>query len=133
MNPTLEIISLILNLVLGTGLIATLLTLSETKRKAAYDADLAKGNADEKEIENVDKAIKIWREIAESMGVRNQELINQNSELIRQRDELTDKIDKLDKQVTKLTAVNNKIVRLLDHITPENMVAKINEIKNQIG
>ncbi len=77
MENWIPIISLLLNLFLGGGLIVTLVTLKAQKKRAAADAELAEANAKEQEIGNVDRAIAIWREIAERIGERNASLIKQ--------------------------------------------------------
>jgi archaellum component FlaC len=107
-----EIISLILNLLLGSGMIVTLLTLKSTKEKAAADAKGA-------EINNVDAVAKMWRELAEKMS--------------EQYTEVSEQVDKLTKEVNKLRSINSKIVRLLDRITPENMLEMVEKIKQEIN
>lgn len=132
MDNWIQLISLLFNLLLGGGLIVTLATLQAAKRRATADADLATATADEKEIENVDRAIQIWRKIAEEMGERNKELIRQNAEFVRQHTEMSCKLGKLERQISRLNSINNKMVKLLDQITPENMEKKVEEIKRQI-
>lgn len=107
-----EIISLVLNLLLGSGMIVTLLTLKSTKAKAAADAKAA-------EINNVDSVAKMWRELAEKMS--------------DQYTEVSEQVDRLTKEVNKLRSINSKIVRLLDRITPENMLDMIEKIKQEIN
>lgn len=107
-----EIISLILNLLLGSGMIVTLLTLKSTREKAAADAKAA-------EINNVDAVAKMWRELAEKMS--------------DQYTEVSEQVDRLTKEVNKLRLINSKIVRLLDRITPENMLDMIEKIKQEIN
>lgn len=107
-----EIVSLVLNLLLGSGMIVTLLTLKSTREKAAADAKAA-------EINNVDAVAKMWRELAEKMG--------------DQYSEVQEQVDKLTKEVNKLRLINSKIVRLLDRITPENMIEMVQKIKDEIN
>jgi flagellar basal body-associated protein FliL len=107
-----EIVSFVLNLLLGSGMIVTLLTLKSAKKKAEADAKAS-------EINNVDSVAKMWRELAEKMG-------NQYAEMSVQ-------VDKLTKEVNRLRAINSKIVRLLDRITPENLVDMIEKIKQEIN
>ncbi len=133
MENWIPIISLLLNLFLGGGLIVTLVTLKAQKKRATADAELAEANAKEREIENVDRAIAIWREIAEKIGERNSSLIKQNEELVKQHTDLTNKLGKLERQVSRLNTINTKIVKLLDQITPENLEKKVSEIKQQIS
>lgn len=114
----LEIISLFLNLVLGTGLIVTLITLKAAKREAEANAKKAEANAKASEIENVDAAVKIWRDLAEKMAERQNELAEQ--------------VDGLSIEVRRLKNATNKVVRLLDRITPENMAEMVAKIKYEI-
>ena len=63
-----EIISLVLNLILGGGLIVTIATLRSVKIEAAANAKKAAAVATASEIENVEAVIKLWREMAEKMA-----------------------------------------------------------------
>ena len=107
-----EIISLVLNLLLGSGLIVTLVTLKSTIKKAEAEAKAS-------EIGNVDSVAKMWRELAEKM---EKQYMNVNEQ-----------VDKLSKEVSRLRAINSKIVRLLDRITPENLVDMVEKIKQEIN
>lgn len=107
-----EIISLILNLLLGGGLIVTLATLKPTKKKAAAEAKAA-------EIDNAESIIKMWRELAEKMEI--------------QYANVSEQMEKLDKEVKRLRSINSKIVRLLDRITAENLADMVEKIKNEIN
>ncbi|SFL10055.1 hypothetical protein SAMN05216357_112126 [Porphyromonadaceae bacterium KH3CP3RA] len=109
---TFEIISLVLNLLLGSGLIVTLVTLKSTIKKAEAEAKAS-------EIGNVDSVAKMWRELAEKMETQ---YMNVNEQ-----------VDKLSREVNRLRAINSKIVRLLDRITPENLVDMVEKIKQEIN
>ena len=56
-----QIISLVLNLALGGGLIVSLATLKSQKRKGEAEADKANAEVKTTELDNVQEAIKIWR------------------------------------------------------------------------
>lgn len=109
---TFETISLVLNLLLGGGLIVTLVTLKSTIKKAEAEAKAS-------EIGNVDSVAKMWRELAEKMETQ---YMNVNEQ-----------VDKLSREVARLRAINSKIVRLLDRITPENLVDMVEKIKQEIN
>jgi predicted nucleic acid-binding Zn-ribbon protein len=113
-----DIVSLILNLLLGGGLFVSLATLRSARKKANSEAEKAAAEARADEIKNVESAIKIWREMAETMtdNYRN----------------VSEQVQKLTKEVTRLTNINNKIVKLLDKITPDNLTSTVAEIKEQI-
>ena len=113
-----EIISLILNVVLGGGLIVTLITLKSTKKQAEADAQKALAVAKATEIENVDAAVKIWRELAEKMSERQVGLSEQ--------------VEELSVEVRRLKNATNRVVRLLDRITPENLSEMVKKIRSEI-
>ena len=113
-----EIISLVLNLVLGTGFLVTFVTLKSVKAKASAEARKAVAEAKEHEIGNMASLVKMWQDMAEDMGGKHNQLLEQ--------------VDKLRSEVNRLRLVNNKIVRLLDRLTPENMNEMVAKIKEEI-
>lgn len=113
-----EIVSLILNLALGGGLVVTVATLKATKREADARAEKVRAEASANEIQNVEAAIKIWRDMAESMAERHAALMIQ--------------VEELRKEVGRLKLINNRIVKLLDRITPENLMETVEKIKSEI-
>lgn len=113
-----EIILLILNLVLGGSLIVTLITLRATKLEADANAKKAVAVAKASEIENVASSVKIWRELAEKMADR------QNG--------LAEQVEELSVEVRRLKNATNKVVRLLDRITPDNLGEMVEKIKQEI-
>ena len=114
-----ETISLLLNLVFGGGLIVSLATLRATKNEATAKAQRAVAEAKTNELDNVESAIKIWREIAQDMADKYEAVSRQ--------------VEQLSKEVKRLNTINNKIVKLLDKITPENIEHMVSEIKKQIN
>ncbi|HBX45562.1 MAG TPA: hypothetical protein DEG28_06755 [Porphyromonadaceae bacterium] len=113
-----EILSIVLNVGLGGSLIVTVVTLRATKTKAEADAQKARAEAKTTEIDNVDSAIKIWRDLATDMSVKY--------------DLVLVELEKLRKEVNRLNRINTKIMKLLDKITPENMEAIVEQIKTEI-
>lgn len=113
-----ETISLVLNFLLGGGLIVTLITLKSTKKQAEADAQKALAIAKASEIENVDAAVKIWRELAENMAERQAGLSEQ--------------VEELSVEVRRLKNATNRVVRLLDRITPENLSEMVEKIRSEI-
>ena len=113
-----EIISLILNLVLGGGLFVTLATLRSVKSEAASNAKKAAATAQASEIENVEAVITLWRKLAESMAEK--------------QEDLTTQVEELHTEVRRLKNATNRVARLLDRITPENMSEMVDAIKKEI-
>ena len=60
----------------------------------------------------------MWQEMAVGMADKHNELLEQ--------------VEKLRSEVNRLRLVNNKIVRLLDRITPENLTQMVAKIKEEI-
>ncbi|HLW09773.1 MAG TPA: hypothetical protein VKX35_05190 [Fermentimonas sp.] len=118
MNEILQIVSLILNLVLGGSLIVTIVTLKATRREADANARKAEANADSSELSNTQGAIKIWRDLAVEMSSR--------------QDELAKQVEDLSVEVRRLKNATNKVIRLLDRITPENLEEMVAKIKDEI-
>jgi predicted nucleic acid-binding Zn-ribbon protein len=125
MNLT-EIISLFLNAMLGGGMAIQFLTLRSIKAKARGEADAIEASVAGTELENVEKAIKIWREMAESL----------KNELKDSREKYTEvacQVDALRKEVARVNTTSNKILRLLDRITHENFDKIVGQIKTEIN
>jgi len=124
MQSPLDVISMAMNVLLSGGVV-TLYTLRSKKRKAGAEADLTMAQADSNELDNVEKAIAIWRDMAESL-----------------RKEMTDYRDKYEKvyvqvlalkrSIDKLNTTNTKILKMLNKINPENWEGMIKEIKEEI-
>ena len=114
-----EIFSLLINVVLGGGLIATLVTLRATKKEAYAKAQKAVAEARTTELVNIESAIKIWRQIAQ--------------EVAEKHDSVSEQVEILRKEIRRLNNINNKILKLLDRITPENVECMVEAIKNEIN
>jgi len=98
--------------------ISTLVTLQATRKKANA---AAKSN----ELDNVQEAVKIWRETAECFKAQFEAAKADNCEITKQ-------IDALRKEVAKLTTATTRVLKLLDKITPDNLESTITEIRNEI-
>lgn len=107
------------------GGIGSVITFKATRKKAGAEAKGAEATAESTELDNVEKAIKIWREMAESLKT---ELENSRSKY----DEVTRQVIDLKKAVDRLNSSNQRILKLLDRISPENMDKLIAEIKHEI-
>lgn len=113
-----EIVSLVLNFLLGGTLLVTLATLRATKREAMANARNAEALADGNEISSVDSAIKIWRDLAVDMSSK--------------QDILSQQVEELGTEVRRLKNATNRVIRLLDRITPENLEEMVKKIKDEI-
>lgn len=120
-----QIISLVLNFLFAGGFIITLINLKSVKQEASGKAQKAVAEAEKEvaavkkdEIQNVEAAIKIWREMAESMAERHDETMRE--------------VQALRCEVNRLRLINNRIVRLLDKITPDNLQTTVDKIKQEM-
>lgn len=127
------IISLLLNLVFGGGFITTLVTLKSSAKKA--DADVKTT-----ELDNVQEAVKIWRETAETFkseldsnrAAQKEMTIQFKAELDGYRssqEEMTKQMERLRSEVAKLSTINSKMVKLLDKINTDNLEQIVEQIK----
>jgi septal ring factor EnvC (AmiA/AmiB activator) len=110
--------------VLGGGMMY-LFTLKSKKKEAAATAQNAEAMAESQELNNVEKAIAIWRKMAEDL---EKELDKQRQKTV----ELTTQINELSKEVKRLTCINSRIMRLLDNITPDNIESTVGKMKKMI-
>ena len=118
-------ISLGLNLLFGGSLIVTLTTLRSVKKEAGSKAEKAAAEARADEIKNVQSAITIWRGIAEDMAKKYEDMSDKCETLSKG-------VEKLTTEVTKLRLTNNRIIKLLDKITPDNLEHVVAEIKQEL-
>lgn len=114
----LEVVSIVLNVLLSGSLIVTIVTLRATKREANANARKAEALADGSEIESVDAAIKIWRDLAVEMASK--------------QDVLSQQVEELSIEVRRLKNATNRVIRLLDRITPDNLEEMVKKIKDEI-
>jgi chromosome segregation ATPase len=99
-------------------LIMSFLTIRSTIRKNKADADHT-------EIDNVRELIKTWKEAADDFK-------QQLSQARCDYQEVSKQVQALTNEVEKLTKINNRILKVLDKITPDNLEKKIEEIKQLI-
>ncbi len=119
-----QILLPIISSLLG-GSLVTLITMRSLKVKAAAEAKTAEATAESNELENVDKAIKIWREMSERLYGELEESRRENAQFMLE-------VSSLKKKVTELTTTTRRIARLLDQITPDNMENKVSQIKKEL-
>ena len=102
-----------------------LFSLKAQRKKVKAEAQHQEAVAESSELDNVEKAIKIWREMAESL---KEEL----SDSRKKYDNLMTEVRELKKSICKLNTINTKILGLLDKMSPENYEKLIVEIKREI-
>jgi len=113
-----EIVSLVANVVFGGGFFISMTTLRSVRKEASGRAQKAIAEARTDELQNVEAAIKIWRSMAQDMADKY--------------DQMAAQVEKLSKEVKRLNNINNRIVKLLDKITAENIEVMVDAIKQTI-
>lgn len=126
MSDLLSIISIVLNGLLGGGFFIQFVTLRSLRVKAQAEADSANANTDSLELDNVNKAIRIWREMSESYKLELKEWRDKYLEVAMQ-------VESLRREVQKVNLTSNKILKLLDRITIDNLEKIVEQIKVEIN
>jgi predicted nucleic acid-binding Zn-ribbon protein len=114
-----EYVSMILNALLGGSLIVTLVTLRPARRKANAEAKAS-------DLDNIQEIIGIWKKAVEDLKVELAETRERHESL---NESMQRELEGLRRAVARLTNVNNRMVKLLDKITPENLEAMVEQIK----
>lgn len=117
-----EIISLVLNLLLGGGFIVTLVTLRSKKRKARTEAS-------QQEVDLVTSSVNSMIESQKTLMSHNQDLIEALTVAKRENADLAQKIDDLEKKMNCMISTNRQIVKLLKKINVDDTIIKLLEDK----
>lgn len=123
----LSIISYVLNVVFGGGLIVTIYTLNAQKRQAEANADQAAAGAKQTiaaanttEIQNMGQIAEEWKKFAEESELRYSSM-NKLMQL---------QITSLQKDVAKLSKQLNQIVTIIKEMNHENLEQKKKEAED---
>lgn len=133
MEAWMQILSIVMNAVLGGGLLLTLLTLRSYKQKAEGEASQATAQAkvvehqaDESEIDNVQKVATMWRELSEQLDKRLQ---SRDEQLEKLQSAMTD----LQAEIKNLRNINARIAKSLDKIDAKNYETIVAQIKEDLA
>lgn len=113
------------NLLLGGSFVYSIFTMRSQRMKAKAEADGAKAQSESTELDNVEKAVKIWREMAE-------QLKNEVRESRVNYESVVAEMNELKKAVKRLNATNRKVLRLLTEISHENYADMARIIREEI-
>lgn len=126
-----EIISLVLNLLLGTGLIIQFLTIRSIRKEADAKADAAKSQAGKEKIELVDNTVSTAIETVNRLLEQNQLLVDkyaavsgENERLKRERADMETKFSALGKTVPKMIQTNLRVIKALEALGVDEGVIK---------
>ena len=121
-----EIVGLVLGSSVGGGWLINVFTLKSQQKKVGAEAKDADAKAEGSELDNVTKAIAIWRESAEASEARYKLLLENYSQLAT-------KVGSLEATVKQLTATNKQIIKILNSINHENLEQKKLEAREITG
>jgi flagellar biosynthesis chaperone FliJ len=108
---TIELISLILNLVLGGGLIVTVATLRSQREKAKAEADGA-------EIDNAQKIVNMWAELSKNRAEADAQQIGALKDLAVKRVESDEKqISALNSKIDEFENMFNSFKKTVEKLT----------------
>jgi len=128
-----SLITTVLTIIFGGGFIASIVTLRAQRKKADAEAKGADATAESTELDNVTKAITIWRESAEKSEQRAQAAEARSQTIYESYSKLADEVSQLRAEVKKLTCTNVKILKILDSINHDNLEQKKQEAKDITG
>lgn len=111
--------------VLASGGLVTLFTLRSARQKAAAEAKKVEAGVDADELDNVEKAIAIWRKMAEDLQVALNDQQKRYDAVVRQMTQVQSTLDKVHRS-------NTEILKKLAQITTENLNETIEDIKKEL-
>lgn len=110
-EQVLTLISLILNLALGGGLITVFATLKSVKQKARSEAKEAGADAESKELDNAARVIEMWQKFTQEKSMQDEKekgvLKTEVEDLKKSVDSLRSEIGKLRRAITAAKACKN--------------------------
>lgn len=124
MNWT-EIVMLALNLLLGGGIIVTVITLRQVKQKAK--TDVQRGN-----IDLVNNSIKDMLESVKALTTQNNDLVDKLVSAERMNQHFQRKIVNLEKKLEAFITISEELVRVFDKMSPPYLENEISDLKNMI-
>lgn len=125
-NSWYDVVSIFLNLVLGSGVIVSLVTLRAQRKKVLTEVD-------SNEIQNVDRAVTIWRKLAEDIDVRYNDLNDTYNKVTAQMATMENKMVEMEGTIRQLTQTNRQIIKILNSINHDNLEQKKQEAKEITG
>lgn len=114
---TFELISLVINLVFGTGFIATFITLKQTKQKAKSDVE--KSN-----IELATASVSEMLQSVNSLMSQNNDLVNKLSAKNLENCELVRRVELLERKVANMQRINRDVLKAIEKLPIDESLLK---------
>ena len=128
----LDIVSLALNIIFGSGFLITFIYYRSELRRRTGEADQAAAMADSAELDNVEKAIRIWREIAQSLESEVREARERSEQMQKQNEQMAQQLAELTREVSRLRTTSNRILSKINKMNHDNFYEVIEQIKNEL-
>ncbi len=113
--------------------VSSLLTWIFARRKNIAEALQSEAEAQKSELDVVEKAIRIWREMSEELRSELKASTLVIEGLRAKVEELAVENQSLRLEVAKLRCTNTKIVKALEKITPLNFDKVVQELKDKLN
>jgi len=124
-----EIISLIVNLLFGTGFIVTLVTLSQIRKKAKAEADGATTEVQKSNVDLVSSSVNEMLQSVNALMTQNKELVSELVTKNKEKDDLSKRVDQLEKKVACMVRTNREVIKLLEKLGVDEHI--INMLKEE--
>lgn len=111
-----EIILSIVTTIFGSGLIISMITLRDLRRKAKAEADQATTSTQKGEVDLVGSSVNQMVEGINILMKQNKELISELAERHKERESLVYKIEQLDRKVSSMIKTNREVVKALEKL-----------------
>lgn len=126
-----EIISLLVNALLGTGMIIQFLNIRSLKQEAVAKADSAKAQAGKDNVGLVNDTVTTMVNTVNSLMAQNKELIDRyvskSDELEKvqaEKSDLEQKFTELEKRVNRMIQTNLKVIKALETLGVDEEIIK---------
>jgi len=117
---SLEIISIILNALLGSGLVVSIFTIKTDRQKAKNEVGTSN-------VDLVTKSVTSMIESQQRLMKHNDDLITALTNSRRENNELSEKLDELEKKINTMLKANRQIVGLLKKLKVDDDYIKMLE------
>ncbi len=119
------VVSTAINIVLGGGFVYSIITIRSQRDKAKAEAKGAMAQTESTELDNVEKAVKIWREMAEMLEKELRE-----TRLNYER--IVSEVDELKRAVKSLNCTHRRVLKLLTEMSHDNYREVATAIQQEI-
>ncbi len=122
---TSELISLLVNLLFGTGFIVTIVTLSQTRKKAKAEADGAATDVQKSNVDLVSSSVNEMLQSVNALMTQNKELVSELVTKNKEKDDLEKRVDQLERKVACMVRTNREVLKALEKLNIDESILKM--------